>query len=258
MALYQLILAYDGTDFSGFQRQGKARTVQGTFESVLRELGWSEGAILFAGRTDAGVHASGQVVTFTLDWQHSSANLVSALNARLPADVSVLMVEKAKAAFHPRYDASSRTYRYSIYHSAVRNPLFDRYAWRIWPELDVTCLKDITMLFPGRHDFSAFGRAMKPGNSTVREVKASRWFIEGHYLCYEIEANAFLYHMVRRLVYCQVQAARGGLSLAELEEGLEHGEKVKPGLAPSCGLTLVNVAYDGSRRGQVEKDENLE
>ncbi|HPS42215.1 MAG TPA: tRNA pseudouridine(38-40) synthase TruA [Anaerolineaceae bacterium] len=258
MALYQLILAYDGTDFSGFQRQGNARTVQGTLESVLRELGWSEGAILFAGRTDAGVHASGQVVTFTLDWQHSSANLVSALNARLPSDVSVLKVEKAKAEFHPRYDASSRTYRYSIYHSAVRHPLCDRYAWRLWPELDVNRLQEITTIFHGRHDFSAFGRAMKPGNSTVREVKTSRWFMEGQYLLYEVEANAFLYHMVRRLVYCQVQAARGRISLEELVEGLETGRKVHPGLAPSCGLALVNVAYDGSRRGEVEKDENLD
>lgn len=257
MALYQLILAYDGTDFSGFQRQGKARTVQGAFENILRELGWEEGTILFAGRTDAGVHASGQVVAFSLDWQHSSADLTSALNARLPVDISVLKVEKAKAEFHPRYDASSRTYQYTIYELPVRHPLFDRFAWRTWPKLDETILRNAANLFLGIHDFSSFGQAMKPGNSTVREVKSSRWFVDGELLRFEVEANAFLYHMVRRLVYCQVQAARGKLSLEAIKEGLSTGRKVKPGLAPPQGLVLAKVAYDGTRRGIVARDENL-
>ncbi len=258
MALYQLILAYDGTDFSGFQRQGKARTVQGELENALQQIGWAEGAILFAGRTDAGVHASGQVLTFGLDWQHSSADLTSALNARLPVDVSVLKVEKVKAEFHPRYDASSRIYRYTIYQAPVRHPLIDRYAWRIWPKLDESVLRETANVFLGRHDFSAFGRAMKPGSSTVREVKRTQWSGDEETLHFEIEANAFLYHMVRRLVYCQVQAARGNLLLQEIVDGLKTGKKVKPGLAPPQGLVLTRVVYDGSRRGEVWMEENLD
>ena len=105
MERYQLILAYDGTDFFGFQRQGNTRTVQQVVEKALSELGWQEETILFAGRTDSGVHASGQVVSFSLVWQHDDVDLVNALNAKLPADAAVRDITQVKAGFHPRYDA---------------------------------------------------------------------------------------------------------------------------------------------------------
>ena len=123
MARYQLILAYDGTDFSGFQRQGKARSVQQVVETALHHLDWQEDTILFAGRTDAGVHASGQVIVFSLDWLHEDATLVNALNAWLPADVVVQSIMRTEADFHPRYDASSRIYNYNIYHLPQDQPL---------------------------------------------------------------------------------------------------------------------------------------
>ena len=115
MARYQLILAYDGTDFFGFQRQGNTRTVQQVVEKALSELGWQEETILFAGRTDSGVHANGQVISFSLDWQHTDADLLNALNARLPSDAAVRDITQVKAEFHPRYDATSRSYVYRIY-----------------------------------------------------------------------------------------------------------------------------------------------
>lgn len=256
MALYKLILAYDGTDFSGFQRQGKTRTVQVVVENVLKELGWQQPALFFAGRTDAGVHASGQVVSISLDWQHSSADLLNALNARLPGDVSVIEVSPAEAEFHPRYDASSRKYHYRLYHSPMRHPLLDRYAWRIWPELDQTRLERAARIIIGRHDFSAFGRAMKKGGSTIRQVFASSWVktLEGWQ--YEVEANAFLYHMVRRLVYVQVQAARNSIDLDEIQAALQEGRTLKPGLAPAHGLTLVDVRYAGLRHENCEDEKN--
>lgn len=247
MALYKLILAYDGTDFSGFQRQGKTRTVQGVIEKALLELGWNEPAILFAGRTDAGVHASGQVVSFSLDWQHSSANLLNALNTRLPGDVSVVQVFQADAEFHPRYDASSRRYQYSIYHQPARQPLMERFSWRIWPELDGNALNEAAAFFIGRYDFSAFGRAMKPGSSTVRDVSISRWTKTEAGWRYDIEANAFLYHMVRRLVYVQVRYAKGHIQLSDIELGLTSQVKLKPGIAPAQGLVLSQVSYNGNR-----------
>ncbi len=256
MALYKLILAYDGTDFSGFQRQGKTRTVQGVVEDVLRELGWQEKAILFAGRTDAGVHASGQVASFRLIWQHSSADLVSALNARLPDDVSVVALEETEAEFHPRYDASSRCYHYTLYHQATRHPLRDRFAWRIWPELDGTLLNKAASVFVGRHDFSAFGRAMKKDHSTVREIFHSQWHKEPLGWRYEIEANAFLYHMVRRLVFVQVSYAKGALSVEELLAGLNSQARIKPGLASARGLVLAEVRYDGKTSQVTEDEEN--
>jgi tRNA pseudouridine38-40 synthase len=256
MALYKFILAYDGTNFSGFQRQGKARTVQGELEKTLAELGWHEKSILFAGRTDAGVHASGQVMTCALDWQHSSADLRQALNARLPDDVSLLQVSRTEAEFHPRYDASSRRYRYSIYMADVRHPLRERYAWRIWPELDKDRLDRIARLFVGKYDFAAFGRAMKKGGSTIREVLDSRWDTKGDGLSYEVEANAFLYHMVRRLVSVQVRYAQGRLDYQDVVEGLENGNPLKPGLAPAHGLTLVQVKYSGVRSEVNEEEAN--
>jgi tRNA pseudouridine38-40 synthase len=258
MALYQLILAYDGTNFSGFQRQGKARTVQEEFEKALTGLGWNEPAILFAGRTDAGVHASGQVVSFSLDWHHSSVNLLNALNAKLPDDVSVLKISTAEADFHPRYDASSRTYQYMIYQLAGKHPLLERFAWRVWPELNGNDLNDAAKLFIGRHDFSAFGRPMKPGSSTIRDVISSHWEPTQDGWRYEIEANAFLYHMVRRLVYVQVSYVKGGLSLSDIEAGLAAQVKLKPGIAPAHGLTLAYVSYTGIRRNKYEDVENLE
>ena len=254
MALYKLILAYDGTDFSGFQRQGKTRTVQGVLEDTLKELGWKERALLFAGRTDAGVHASGQVVTFKLDWQHSSADLLNALNARLPQDVSVFEVSPVEAEFHPRYDASSREYHYHIYHLAARHPLLERNAWRIWPKLEKEHLDEAAALFIGRHDFSAFGRAMKRGGSTIREVYTSLWLPTSYGWQYEIKANAFLYHMVRRLVYLQVKVAQGEIPLAEIARGMAEGWRCTPGLAPARGLVLAAVHF-GAHGAQSNEDE---
>lgn len=254
MALYQLILAYDGTDFSGFQRQGKTRTVQSELERTLRELGWQEESILFAGRTDAGVHASGQVVSFSMEWNHSPTVLTNALNAKLPKDISVIKAGRAEADFHPRYDASSRTYQYTVYHLPSRQPILERFAWRIWPELNLGLLNEASQEFLGKHDFNAFGRAMKPGNSTVREVFSSNWEAYENGYRYTVTANAFLYHMVRRLVFVQVNYARGTISLAEIQDSRDNQTRLKQGLAPAHGLILSSVAYDGSRRGNVVEE----
>lgn len=256
MALYKLILAYDGTDFSGFQRQKNTRTVQGVMEETLRQFGWQQETIQFAGRTDAGVHASGQVAAVSLDWQHSSVDLMNAMNARLPEDVSVMEASRTEAEFHPRYDASSRVYRYSLYHTPARQPLLERHAWRIWPEIQSGLLPTIAEKFVGEHDYSAFGRAMKAGGSTVREVFSSQWLKTAEGWQYEVEANAFLYHMVRRLVFVQVQFAWGKLTLAEVERALHDGSPLKPGLAPAHGLLLARVKYDGRSRTACEDEKN--
>jgi tRNA pseudouridine38-40 synthase len=244
MARYQVIIAYDGTQFSGFQRQAEGRTVQGVFEEALRRIGWQGRALLGAGRTDAGVHASGQVVAFDLVWDHSLQALVAALNANLPADVSVREVYPAKADFHPRYDARARTYQYRIYCQSVRDPLRERYAWRIWPELDLDLLQQAVRLLPGIHDFAAFGTAPRPGGTTVRQVFEAGWRASGDERVFEITANAFLYRMVRRLVTLQVRIGQGELAPERLSSYLQ-GQVLEPvkGLAPAQGLTLVRVIY---------------
>jgi len=250
MARYQVILAYDGTDFVGSQRQvKKSRTVQGELEKALRKLGWSGRSVLLAGRTDTGVHAAGQVAAFDLDWQHADGDLLRALNANLPADMAARDVRIAAPKFHPRFDANSRCYRYRLFNQQVRDPLRERFAWRAWTEIDGEILQKAALLFFGQHDFASYGTPPRAGGSTVRTVMNSSWQTRDDEWHYEVQANAFLYHMVRRLVFVQVAVAQGKISVeaiagsvAEQAENRERSE-LPSGLAPAHGLTLVEVTY---------------
>ena len=157
MEHYKVTLAYDGTQFFGFQRQGSTRTVQLEVEAALRQLGWQGRTILSSGRTDSGVHASGQVIAFDLHWPHGTDVLIRALNAKLPEDIAVKAVEVVCPEFHPRFDASSRSYRYQVLFAPRRDPLQDRYAWRVWPPCEVDRLQAAARLLHGTYDFAAFG-----------------------------------------------------------------------------------------------------
>lgn len=244
MARYQAILAYDGTEFRGFQRQAGARTVQSVLETALKHLGWQGRAILAAGRTDTGVHALGQVIAFDLDWRHTAGEMLQALNAHLPADVAVRSIQEVSGDFHPRYSAVSRRYRYRILCDPIRQPLVERYAWRVWPELSDLRLVQAADLLVGEHDFSAFGTAPRKDGNTRRMVFSACWQREGDELVFEISGNAFLYRMVRRLVKIQVEIAQGTRQLKDLAEKLSGGhERTVQGLAPAHGLTLIEVVY---------------
>jgi len=252
MARYQLTLAYDGTDFSGSQRQVRKRTVQGELEKALSKLGWTGRSILMSGRTDAGVHATGQVVSCDLDWSHKEEELLRALNATLPVDMAVQKVCTVNAAFHPRFDATSRYYRYKLFCQSVRDPIRERFAWRISSEINSERLAATAQLFLGTHDFAAFGSPTTPRGSTVRTVMNASWTQtrdakdEWHF---EVRADAFLYRMVRRLVFVQVAVAQGKVSVEAVANALENpapaGKRtvIPAGLAPAHGLTLVEVTY---------------
>ena len=147
MARYKIILAYDGTHFQGSQRQTVSRTVQGELERALRRLGWEEKTIYLAGRTDTGTHASGQVAAFDLDWNHGLDELLKALNAHLPDDMAVQEVKEAVGTFHPRFDASSRRYRYRLFCARIRNPMRERYAWCVWPPVSDLTSRIVAMSF---------------------------------------------------------------------------------------------------------------
>ncbi len=254
MARYQITLAYDGTHFLGFQRSPKTRTVQGEVEAALRRLGWQGETILSAGRTDAGVHASGQVIAFDLDWAHSAEELGRALNANLPQDVAALAVRVTGPDFHPRYHATRRCYQYRIYCQPDRHPLLDRYAWRVWPAVDEQRLSEAARLLPGAHDFAAFGTPPRTGGSTVRTVYQAVWQPQAQGLLFEISANAFLYHMVRRLVFWQVLAGQNRLDLEQLALAVEAAQPLAPGLAPPHGLVLVEVSYPESGQRNHRED----
>lgn len=250
MARYQVILAYDGARFLGSQRQANSRTVQGELERALYKMGWSGRSVLLAGRTDTGVHATGQVAAFDLDWSHADDVLVRALNANLPADMAVREARVAADDFHPRFDATSRRYRYRLFCQPIRDPLREKLAWRAWPAVDGNSLAQTAALFLGRHDFAAFGSPMSPNGTTVRTVMKSEWrHVEEDEWQFEIQAEAFLYHMVRRLVFVLVAIAQGKASaeavvrsLAEQATG-RKGSDLPAGLAPAYGLSLVEVTY---------------
>ena len=244
MARYQVILAYDGSGFTGSQKQANSRTVQGEFEQALRSIGWTDKSVIMAGRTDTGVHASGQVAAFDFDWVHADEKLLKALNSKLPPDLSVKGIKPASADFHPRFDAVSRTYKYRLFCAQIRDPLKEKFAWRVWPQIDGEALKQHEGIFLGTHDFAAFGSATTPKGTTTRTVSKAEWRKKpnGEWQ-FEVRADAFLYRMVRRLVFVQVALAQGKCSAADVRSALKKKSKLPSGLAPAHGLTLVEVNY---------------
>jgi len=259
MAHYKVILAYDGTHFEGFQRQGRARTVQAEVEAALRNLGWQQRTIYAAGRTDAGVHATGQVIGFELEWRHSNQALVSALNANLPLDVAAKQAEIVSPAFHPRYSALARTYVYRIYTASERDPLRDRYAWRVHsPPVEVALLREAVSILPGSHDFSAFGAPPRKGGTTIRRVIRAEWQDREDELLFSVTANAFLYHMVRRMVYLQVLVGQKKLTQQDWQRAVLEAGEAPQGMTPPQGLTLVEILYPDPQKvdRRLELDDN--
>jgi len=252
MARYKLTLAYDGSGFVGSQRQAstKTRTVQGELEKALRTLGWSGRSVIMSGRTDTGVHATGQVASVDLNWSHADDQLVRALNSMLPADMAVRSAQVVDAKFHTRFDATARLYRYRLFCQSLRDPMRERFDWRVWPVINANVLTKAAKLFLGMHDFSVFGSTTTPKGTTVRTVMKAEWQqVSEDGWHFEVQADAFLYRMVRRLVYVQVAAAQGRVSVEavanSLAKPLPIGTRsgLPSGLAPAHGLTLVEVKY---------------
>jgi tRNA pseudouridine38-40 synthase len=242
MARYQIILSYDGTDFVGSQRQLNSRTVQSELEKALRKIKWNGNSLLLAGRTDTGVHASGQVAAFDLDWKHSLEDLEKALNASLPRDMAVREVRIKLDDFHPRFEATSRRYHYRLFCQPIRDPMRERFAWRVWPA--VTDLHGLAEIWMGTHDFASFGTPPRPGSSTVRTILDAKWQVNDDEWQFEIQGNAFLYHMVRNIVHAQVAVGQGRISVQDLTRAFDHRIDLQLGPAPARGLTLVEVRYD--------------
>src|SRR5436190_4002056 len=172
MPRYKLIIEYDGTDFLGFQRQVVGRTIQSELEAALYRIGWLGKAVLGAGRTDSGVHASGQVIAFDLDWKHGEGDLLRALNANLPPDIAVKSAVECAPDFHPRFAARGRRYRYTLYNASVRSPLVAHSTWHVWPSaLNLEAMQTASRPLVGQHDFAAFGSDPDDGKNTIRTVE---------------------------------------------------------------------------------------
>ena len=257
MPLYRVTLAYDGTDFLGWQLQrtaspassrsgGTGRTVQGVLEGALGRLagGGARVAVAGAGRTDAGVHALGQVAAFSLPRDLEPDELQRALNALLPPDVRVLEAATAPPGFHPRRSALSKLYRYELDCGGVPLPQRRRFAAHVPGPLDEAAVRAAARLYLGRRDFASLASSGGSARTTVRTVTRSEATFRGATLVYEAEADGFLRKMVRSMVGGLVAAGRGAASVEALERALEaRDRRLWPPPAPACGLTLVAVSY---------------
>ncbi|MCB9132806.1 MAG: tRNA pseudouridine(38-40) synthase TruA [Anaerolineales bacterium] len=241
---FRALAEYDGTGYLGFQVQRDAPTVQGVLEQTLERLTGEATRIRYAGRTDAGVHASGQVIAAQVRWRHSLSELERAWNAVLPQDVAVRELRlNDDPTFHPRYSALGRVYRYTVWTAPWRSPLHGRYAHHERRPLDVAEMNRAASLLIGSHDFASFGQPTQ-GDVTVRRVDRAQWQQNGPLLTFEIEANAFLRRMVRTIVATLLEVGTGRRSVADVSATLaarERSQAAPP--APACGLCLVAVKY---------------
>ena len=244
MVRYRAIVEYDGTDFSGYQLQARRRTVQGELEKAITSVTRCEARVTGAGRTDAGVHATGQVIAFEVSWRHEARDLLRALNAVLAEDVAIKKLEVAEPRFHPRYDAIRRQYRYTVMTAATRSPMTRRYAHLERERLSVEAMQAGCRWLLGSHDFRAFGRPPQ-GDTTVRFVTQAEWRTEGEErLEFDIAANAFLYRMVRNIVGTLLRIGRGELPAEHVKGLIETGDRRGAGpAAPAQGLCLVKIDY---------------
>ena len=247
MPHYRVLLAYDGTDFLGWQSQARGRTVQGALEEALALLsGETRIAVAAAGRTDSGVHALGQVVCFVLARPWEPEGLVRALNGTLPRDVRALVASLVAPDFHARRSALSKLYRYELDTAAIQLPTRRRYAAHAPFTLDRERVAAAAALFVGRHDFASLASAGSDVKTTERTVTRSHATFSGETLVYEVEADGFLRKMVRSMVGGLLAAGRGTVGVETLREALlARDRRTWPAPAPACGLCLVSVRYPG-------------
>lgn len=262
MRTFKLTISYDGTDFSGFQRQSNARSVQAEMETALASIEGKHVTVTGAGRTDSGVHALGQVTSFQLERDIEDSGLLRALNAKLPEDVRVLSAEVAGADFSARFSARSKMYRYRISNTRVMSPFQRRFAWHVSRALDLQAMNNAARQLLGEHDFASFQGApsrsernkvtANADKDTTRTVTRSAWTEEplaggGRLLSYEVEGTGFLKYMVRALVGTLVEVGDGRRSPDLLRNVLESRDRGAAGpTAPPQGLYLVRVDYEAA------------
>jgi tRNA pseudouridine38-40 synthase len=259
MTTYRITLAYDGSDFAGWQSQGTtaARTVQGTVEEALSLLtGGGRIVVAGAGRTDTGVHALGQVASFALEAPWDAADLMRALNSVLPADVRVLAAASGADDFHARRAATSKLYRYVLDTGPIQVPTRRRLAGYVPWVLDEAAVKAAAALFLGRHDFASLASAGGSVKTTVRTVTRSEVWRDappavGETWVYEVEATGFLRRMVRSMVGALIEAGRGTWTVERLRGALDARDRREwPAPAVARGLTLVSVRYEQGPEAQ--------
>jgi tRNA pseudouridine38-40 synthase len=245
MASFKLTLAYDGTNYVGWQRQASGTSVQGLIEGALAELEGQSVTVHGAGRTDAGVHALGQVASFTLERPIDAGILLRAVNARLPPDVRVLSAAAVPEGFHARFSAIRKRYRYRFSDAAVLSPFERSYVWHVSGALNVGAMDEAARFLEGRHDFAGFASAGGATRSTVRTMISAKVRREPDALViFEITGDGFLRHMVRAIAGTLAEIGHGRRLRESMDHVLASRDRAQAGpTAPARGLFLVEVEY---------------
>ena len=245
MRTLKITLAYDGTRFVGWQRQADGESIQGLLEDALARFEGGPVTAHGAGRTDAGVHALGQIASARVSFTHDAGTLTRALNAHLPPEIRVLAVAEADEGFHARFSSTAKTYRYRLRNTAIADPFDRAFVWHLPEPLSQPSMSEAAAVLVGTHDFAAFRSVGSEIASSVRTVTRSEWRQDAGLLTYEISGDGFLRHMVRAIVGTLVEIGRGWRTPADMPALLAGADRARAGAtAPPHGLFLVSVDYD--------------
>jgi tRNA pseudouridine38-40 synthase len=247
---YRLLIQYDGTDFHGWQVQENDRTIQGELERVIGTLEDADVTVIGSGRTDAGVHAEGQVANVVLRRRFTPDRLRNAINGNLWRDIRVMNVEKAPDDFHARFSATRKTYVYRVVNAPVMSPFWRRFAHHEHRPLDIARMTEAARAMLGEHDWTAFSSARADGDGRIRTVRdftiESLWDDRANasMIEFRISANGFLRYMVRSIIGTLIEVGRGEKDFDTIQTAIVTGDRSLAGkTAPAHGLTLLNVEY---------------
>lgn len=245
MPNYRLTIQYDGGRYRGWQKLGNTdKTIQGKLESVLSELNGEETEIIACSRTDAGVHAYGQIANFHTRRHFSETEIMEYCNRYLPEDISVISVDKAADRFHSRYNAGSKTYLYRIWNQNYSNPFMRRYSMHVEDKLDLDKMKRAASYFIGEHDFRAYSNAKSKKKSMVRKIMAIDIKNKDGFIDIRISGDGFLYNMVRKIVGSLIEVGIGNIDAEDIPNIIDSGIRKKTGrMAEPWGLYLEKIEY---------------
>jgi tRNA pseudouridine38-40 synthase len=244
MNTVKLTIAYDGTDYRGWQIQPNGKTVQGEIEKSIRKIFGKDHRLHGTSRTDSGVHAACQVAHFKATRVIPIAKMADALNSALPKDIVILKAEYADTAFHARFDTKSKLYSYKIFSSRQKDPFHQRYAWYLSYKLNLALMRKEALALIGRHDFKAFQASDKKERSSIRKILELNIVKHKSLITINIEADGFLYNMVRNIVGTLVDIGRGYLPPGSMKKILDSRDRTQAGpTAPPEGLCLMQVKY---------------